>query len=501
MKRSLFSISILALAFKVFAAPDPNFHVYIAFGQSNMEGQAEVIEANRVKNERFKILASTTCSNMGRTLGEWAVAVPPLFHCYTGLSPADYFGKTMADSLPGVTIGVIPVAVAGSSIKLFDKAQYESYLSTAESYMQQKAADYGGNPYGRIIDLAKEAQKVGVIKGILMHQGETDAYSDTWATTVKKVYSDMLSDLGLSADTVPLLVGEVLQGGQCASANSQIRSLPNKISTAHVVSSDGCTASSDNLHFDNAGYQLLGKRYAQTMLSLLSKPSLSSSSNAQSSSSSQAEARIPFQERISIPGKLEAENYDLGGQNIAYYDINPEDAPAIYRTDNAGIDSSGGSFFYGWTQAGEWLKYSVDVKQAGEYIYTVRVASELDGGEFTLSLGETQIATISVPNTGSFTAFEEIQGTTTALPFGENTLTLTVNSPYFNVDWISFTIDGSAKIPTYQADFSIRNYTVFDLNGKKVAQFRARSDAKNSAWNALRKRYPQGHYTIRESIR
>lgn len=501
MKKRFAIIPALAFALQAFATPDPNFHVYIAFGQSNMEGQADVIEENRVKNERFKVLASMTCSNMGRTLGEWAVAVPPLFHCYTGLSPADYFGKTMADSLPGITIGVIPVAVKGSSIKLFDKAQYASYLSTSESFLQQTAADYGGNPYGRIIDLAKEAQKVGVIKGILMHQGETDAYSDTWATTVKKVYEDMLSDLGLSADTVPLLVGEVLQGGQCASANNQIRALPNKISTAHVVSSEGCTASSDNLHFDNAGYQLLGKRYAQTMLSLLPKSSLSSSSSAQSSSSASDIERSPFQSRIFIPGKLEAENYDLGGQNVAYYDINTEDAPAVYRTDNAGVDGSDGNYFYGWTQAGEWLKYSVDVKQAGEYNYTVRIASELDGGEFTLSLGDTKIATVSVPNTGSFTKFEEVSGKTTSLPAGENTLTLTVTAPYFNLDWISFAMDQTGIVPAYRVDFSLHNYTVFDLNGKKVASFRATADAQNKTWKSLRARYPQGLYTIRESIR
>jgi hypothetical protein len=192
----------------------------------------------------------------------------------------------MADSLPGIKIGVIPVAVAGTSIKLFDKDQYASYLPTTESWLQAKAADYGGNPYGRIIDLAKEAQKVGVIKGILFHQGETDGYSDSWGYTVKKVYEDMLNDLGLSADTVPFLAGEVLQGGQCAGANSQINALPNKIPTAHVVSSTGCAGGSDNLHFNNEGYQLLGKRYAEKMLSLLpSRAPVMSSSSAESSSS------------------------------------------------------------------------------------------------------------------------------------------------------------------------------------------------------------------------
>lgn len=128
MNKILFGAALAVSVISAFAEPDPNFHIYIAFGQSNMEGQATVIESNKIPNENFQVLASMTCQNMGRTLGEWAVAIPPLFHCYTGLSPADYFGKTMADSLPGIKIGVIPVAVAGTSIQLFDKDQYASYL-------------------------------------------------------------------------------------------------------------------------------------------------------------------------------------------------------------------------------------------------------------------------------------------------------------------------------------------------------------------------------------
>lgn len=349
MKKFLFGAALAVSAISVFAEPDPNFHIYIAFGQSNMEGQATVIEANKVPNENFQVLASMTCQNMGRTLGEWAVAIPPLFHCYTGLSPADYFGKTMADSLPGIKIGVIPVAVAGTSIKLFDKDQYASYLPTTESWLQSKAADYGGNPYGRIIDLAKEAQKVGVIKGILFHQGETDGYSDSWGYTVKKVYEDMLNDLGLSADTVPFFAGEVLQGGQCAGANSQINALPNKIPTAHVVSSTGCAGGSDNLHFNNEGYQLLGKRYAEKMLSLLPSrtpvlSTIASSSSAESSSSSEifssaessssAEIHAAIQPKYSVSKteKISFHVYNLSGKKIGSFTAQSNNWKAAWKS-------------------------------------------------------------------------------------------------------------------------------------------------------------------------
>ena len=59
-----------------------------------------------------------------------------VFHCYEGLSVADYFGRYMADSLPGITIGIIPVAVGGTSIKLFDKDQWQSYYSTVADWLQ-----------------------------------------------------------------------------------------------------------------------------------------------------------------------------------------------------------------------------------------------------------------------------------------------------------------------------------------------------------------------------
>ena len=81
-----------------------------------------------------------------------------------------------------------------------------------------------------------------------------------------------MSDLNLKAEEVPLLVGEVVhadQKGICASMNDIIDTLPQVISTAHVISSAGCSAAGDNLHFTARGYRMLGARYAETMLQLL----------------------------------------------------------------------------------------------------------------------------------------------------------------------------------------------------------------------------------------
>lgn len=252
-------------------AQDPNFHIYLCFGQSNMEGQGTIESQDQSVDSRFRIMQAVNCS--GQPQETWRTATPPLSRCNTKLGPADYFGREMVKNLPSnIKVGIVHVAVSGCKIELFDKVNYASYAAGEQQWMKDIIAQYGGNPYGRLVQLAKIAQKDGVIKGILMHQGESNSGEAAWPNKVKGVYENLLKDLGLTAANVPLLVGQVVdaaQGGLCAGHNSIIDKLPNTIPTAHVISSSGCTDQSDNLHFTSAGYRLLGTRYAQKMLTLL----------------------------------------------------------------------------------------------------------------------------------------------------------------------------------------------------------------------------------------
>jgi len=252
---------------------DPNFYIFLCFGQSNMEGAAAIEPQDRTVDPRFQVLQSLNCPNLGRKKNTWYPAVPPLAQCYSGLSPADYFGRTMVENLPeDIKVGVINVAVGGCDIRLFDKDLYQDYDDTyKDAWFTNKITAYGGNPYQHLINLAKLAQQRGVIKGILLHQGETNTGDRQWPAYVKKIYNDMLTDLGLDAESVPLLAGEVVDaehGGCCAAMNPIIATLPDTIPTAHVISSQGCTAK-DNAHFDSAGIRELGRRYAEKMLSLM----------------------------------------------------------------------------------------------------------------------------------------------------------------------------------------------------------------------------------------
>jgi hypothetical protein len=253
--------------------PDPNFYIFLCFGQSNMEGYPGVEQQDKVVDERFQVLAAVDFPSMDRKMGNWYPAAAPLCRSNTGVCPADYFGRTLVADLPkNFRVGVVNVAVAGCKIELFEKDNFKTYAATAQPWMINIIQQYDGTPYQYLVDTARLAQKDGVIKGVLLHQGESNTNDRDWPNKVKGIYDNLLKDLDLKAESVPLLAGEVVnadQQGACASMNSIIGQLPKVIPTAHVVSSAGCTCRPDHLHFTPAGYRGLGKRYAQTMLPLL----------------------------------------------------------------------------------------------------------------------------------------------------------------------------------------------------------------------------------------
>ena len=278
----LTAVMLLCSVMGAKAEVDPNFYIYICFGQSNMEGNAQW-EAQDVGNvdERFQMLATCNFTSPSRQLGKWYKATCPIVSPVGKLGPTDYFGRTMVQELPDKKIGVIAVAMGGSPIEMFDKDLYkQKYQDNYNEWWAQIARNYyGENPYGRIIEMAKKAQEVGIIKGILLHQGCSNCADPNWPNMVKKIYKDMLRDLGLRASDVHLYVGEVErkgeapQSGGCESHNVQVNRIPEVIPTGHVVSSEGLPGNgTDPWHFSAAGYRTLGKRYAEKVLEVMNNP-------------------------------------------------------------------------------------------------------------------------------------------------------------------------------------------------------------------------------------
>ena len=127
------------------------------------------------------------------------------------------------------------------------------------------------------------------------------------------------------------------------------------------------------------------------------------------------EERAPYLGSPAVfPGKIEAENYDLGGAGVAYYDEDAENKGGVYRTD--GVDSTGDAqtgYQVGWTVSGEWLEYTVDVTIAQRYQWDARVASGGDNASFRLLLDGVDISGLAeVPNTSSWETFTSIKGNT-----------------------------------------------------------------------------------------
>jgi len=253
--------------------PNPNFHIYLAFGQSNMDDAGEIESQDLSIFERFKMMPAVDFPSKQRYKGNWYTSVPPLCRETSGLSPCYYFGRELVSNLPEeITVGIINVAVPGCSIDLFDQDLCQNYLASAADWLQNFAKSYNNDPYQSLIDAAKIAQKDGVIKGVLLHQGETNNGDPNWPGKVKKIYNKMLNDLGLNGNDVALLVGETVNadiGGACSLHNNVIANIPNVIPNSYVVKSNGLAHKGDRLHFTSESYLIFGKRYAEVMLNVL----------------------------------------------------------------------------------------------------------------------------------------------------------------------------------------------------------------------------------------
>ncbi|RCS54838.1 hypothetical protein DTL42_06895 [Bremerella cremea] len=250
---------------------DPNFQVYLCLGQSNMESGGRMNDADREVDERLLVMADFDNPARGWQKGNWYHAVPPISARGRGICLVDSFGKTLVEGLPeDARVGIIKVNVPGCKIELFQKDAFQAYIDGEQDWMKNIVKGYDGDPYQYLIHMGKEAQKHGVIKGVLLHQGESNAGDQQWPAKVKTVYDAILTDLDLNAEEVPLIAGELVhadQGGRCAGFNEILADLPDTIPTAHVISSAGFSTD-DKLHFNSEGSREFGKRYAQKVLAL-----------------------------------------------------------------------------------------------------------------------------------------------------------------------------------------------------------------------------------------
>jgi len=185
-----------------------------------------------------------------------------------------------------------------------------------------------------------------------------------------------------------------------------------------------------------------------------------------------------------IPGTVQAENYDTGGQGVAYNVTSVNGTANNYRSDGVDLEATsdtGGGFNIGWTAKGQWFKYTVNVNSAGTYTVTFRVAAVnavTDALHIANSSGTNLTGNINVPATGAWQTWTNVTASIT-LPAGQQTLTIDQDNPGWNINDVTFTgsggegpfggtpaaIPGTAQAENYDTGGSGVGYHVTSTNG------------------------------------
>ena len=241
---SLSAVSILQAQEKAkggYSGPKEKLHVYLLIGQSNMAGRAAVAESEKGAIDRCYLLNGQD---------RWEPATNPLNRYSTirknlkmqKLNPGYSFAKTMLQKQKDLSLGLVVNAKGGTKIEQWAK---------------------GTKFYKDAVRRTKEAQKTGTLKGILWHQGESNAGKpDGYLEKLKTLITDLRKDLGIA--DLPFVAGQVRN---VPAINKQIAQLPSAVPHTGFVSSEGLKTK-DRWHFDAPSMKLLGTRYAQAMLKL-----------------------------------------------------------------------------------------------------------------------------------------------------------------------------------------------------------------------------------------
>ncbi|TRX58248.1 carbohydrate-binding protein [Fulvivirga sp. M361] len=173
-----------------------------------------------------------------------------------------------------------------------------------------------------------------------------------------------------------------------------------------------------------------------------------------------AEPQAPFQGKASdIPGVIEAENYDLGGQGISYSDNTTKDGdPALRAGDNVDLGSGpDNGVVVGWFDNDEWLEYTVDI-DAGTYKMNVSAASALEVvGDLKVSINDQEIATVDVSGTSDWNVYKTFSVNNITLGAAINAILRVTSTGGFNLDRFSFFKNSITSIDNTEG-FSSRIY-------------------------------------------
>jgi len=224
--------------------------------------------------------------------------------------------------------------------------------------------------------------------------------------------------------------------------------------------------------------------------------------------------QAPFKGAFVFPTLVQAEDYDEGGQGVSYSDKDIANQGNVYREDGVDVvglqcsDSAATKdckgYAIGFTQAGEWMEYSVNVPADAKYIVKANVATASETSSFMLLVDNNAVTdTIAVPKTDStWNVYKEIDVGTIELKQGEHVVRLLITGDYLNVDWIQFADSANQVLPpsllAEKMQLKVDPVTacdVFGLTGKYLGRVELRGE---SVRNALaREGFARGTYLVR----
>lgn len=216
--------------------------------------------------------------------------------------------------------------------------------------------------------------------------------------------------------------------------------------------------------------------------------------------------QAPFKAHT-LPGIIQMEDYDLGGQDISFRDKDFVNEGKAYREDGVDIVPLGGEdapdgYAIGYTNTGEWLEYTLNVKESGIYKFRANVSSGLEHSGFRLYLDGTAISdTMEIPQGEDWDSYTTIEGKTSAIAEGEHILRMVITGSYANIDWIEFVgKDGSFTNATATAaDDSDKGYSVFTTSGICICQVPSGENRKHLSESLREKGLPTGIYFIKHA--
>lgn len=232
----------------VYDGPVERLHIYLLIGQSNMSGQATFWEEDAITIPGAYLLNNDNV---------FEPAMNP-FNRYStirkgllmqNMNPGYTFSREMLEKTDGISIGMVVNARGGTSIEQWKK---------------------GSHYYDEAVTRANVARKVGLLKGVLWHQGEANSRQpEGYLNKLKKLILNLRRDLG--EPDLPFVAGQLFYDREkkphTKQINEEIARLPTTVPYTGYTRSDGLTTF-DNTHFDARGMKLLGKRYAEEILRL-----------------------------------------------------------------------------------------------------------------------------------------------------------------------------------------------------------------------------------------